>query len=458
MLQDILLVVLLALTAGAAYFAWQWRAQLLAAQAELSGHNARQDEIISARDAIITERDQALSERERIIDEKNQLLLEKDKRVLEREAALDEQASHASYQRALMLTLANAAYEALLVVDQDQRIIASNNAAEALFEQEQPPLGQLLLDVTGAPELNMMVSDAVTNEEALLEEQITLNSRNYRVRIEVIRRDGHYFVALALQDITQLVRLNRARRDMVANISHELRTPIANIRLIIDGLFHDQDKPKRKDSISSLRAIARETDNLLWLVQEMSDLAMIESGQAIVRMVEVPLFEVVDESMERMADQSELKQIKLVRHVPEKLQVLCDRDLAQRVLVNLIHNALKWSPPNEAVTISAVNGGDEVTISVLDNGPGVPEDMVDRIFERFYQLDPSRSGGEGTGLGLAICRHIVEAHGGRIWAESNKDGTGGRFMFTLLSAGGYSEDDLPDDTRITPGDVDNESA
>lgn len=451
MIEVILIVALAALAGGAAFYAWQWRAQLLVTQSELAGYNAQQDEIIRARDDIITERDQALTERERIIEEQSQLLLEKDKRVLELEARLDEQTAQAGYQRARLLTLANAAYEALLVVDHEQRIIAINHAAEALFEPAQPPLGQPLLDVTGVRELKVMVSDAVTNEEESFEEQITIRQRNYRVRAEVIRRDGHYFVALAMQDITQLVRLNRARRDMVANISHELRTPIANIRLIIDGLFHDQDKPKRKDSISSLRAIARETDNLLWLVQEMSDLAMIESGQAIVRMVEVPLFEVVDESIERMADQSEIKNIRLVRHVPERLRVLCDRDLAQRVLVNLIHNALKWSPPNEAVTINAVNGGDEITISVLDNGPGVPEDMVDRIFERFYQLDPSRSGGEGTGLGLAICRHIVEAHGGRIWAESNKDGMGGRFIFTLLSAGDYIEDEQPDNAATPDG-------
>jgi two-component system phosphate regulon sensor histidine kinase PhoR len=142
-----------------------------------------------------------------------------------------------------------------------------------------------------------------------------------------------------------------------------------------------------------------------------------------------------------MEDQSEKKEIQIVCHIPEKLHVLCDRDLAQRVVVNLIHNALKWSPKGEAITISAEaeDQSDEVTISVLDNGPGVPPEMVDRIFERFYQVDVSRSGGEGTGLGLAICRHIVEAHGGRIWAEGNADGGGGRFRFTLLSAPEHEE-------------------
>jgi two-component system, OmpR family, phosphate regulon sensor histidine kinase PhoR len=134
--------------------------------------------------------------------------------------------------------------------------------------------------VTAVPDLEEMVNDALTNQEESFEEQITIRERYFRVQSRVIRQEGHLFIGLALQDITQLVRLNRARRDMVANISHELRTPIANIRMIIDGLFHDQDKPKRKDSISSLQAIARETDALLWLVQEMSDLSMIESGQA----------------------------------------------------------------------------------------------------------------------------------------------------------------------------------
>ena len=117
--------------------------------------------------------------------------------------------------------------------------------------------------------------------------------------------------------------------------------------------------------------------------------------------------------------------------------MLADGDQVRRVLINLIHNAIKWSPPNEKIRVRAESSGDEVVISVLDNGPGVPEEFRERIFERFYQLDPSRSAGEGTGLGLAICRHIIEAHGGRIWVENNDegtDGTGGCFKFTLPAA------------------------
>ncbi|MEO8397875.1 MAG: sensor histidine kinase, partial [Chloroflexota bacterium] len=122
--------------------------------------------------------------------------------------------------------------------------------------------------------------------------------------------------------------------------------------------------------------------------------------------------------------------------VSKELRVLADRDQVQRVLLNLLHNAIKWSPPREKIRVRAESSGDEVTITVLDRGPGVPEDQRERVFERFYQVDKSRSGG-GTGLGLAICKHIVEAHGGRIWVEDNsegKDGRGGNFKFTLPAA------------------------
>ena len=329
--------------------------------------------------------------------------------------------------------LADGAYDVLLLIDTGFHILATNESAEKLFNKS-ALTGSSLKDINDLPELELMVSDALVNEEESFEEQMMYKDRHYRVRTQVYRHDDRPYVRLAMSDITQLVKLNRARRDMVANISHELRTPIANIRLIIDNLFHDQDKPKRKDSISSLRNIARETENLMWLVQEMSDLSMIESGQSIVRMIENNLRQMVLDAIERLEQRIEVHNIIVQNNVPAHFMVLCDRDLVQRVLVNLIHNAIKWSPQGETIIINAQNGGDEVTITVFDNGPGVSPEQVDRIFERFYQVDASRSGGEGTGLGLAICRHIVEAHGGKVWAEANTVNKGGRFFFTLLSA------------------------
>lgn len=409
------------------------------------------DNRIAEQERKLTELRKALSERE-TITEALRLSLEDSERTIQalkqaifeqenalkslREAPTDASSSdtdNASYKIALALTLANASYDALLVLNEQFQIIAINNAAESLFNVVRP-IGRSLIEVTNKPELESMVEDALANAEEMLEEQLTIGKRSYRVRVNVIRRDGNFFIAMALQDVTELVRLNRARRDMVANISHELRTPIANIRATIDSLFHEQEKPKRKESASALRAIARETDSLLWLVQELLDLSMIESGQAILRMVEYPLKQLVDEAIERMDELSDAKDIKIVSQVNEGFQVWAAEEQVRRVLINLIHNAIKWSPEGKTITVTAepVPAAEEVIISVLDEGPGVPDDQTERIFERFYQVDTSRSGSEGTGLGLAICKHIVEAHGGQIWAEGNENGTrGGIFRFTL---------------------------
>jgi two-component system phosphate regulon sensor histidine kinase PhoR len=373
----------------------------------------------------------SVAELQDLVKQQHAQLEEQARQITTLEQTLQEKHDELAYKLPLALTLANVAYDALLVINEKRKIIAINDCAEELFGRQRP-IGESLIGVTGAPELDMMVSDALANEEELYEDQLVIKERTYRVNVQVVRRDGNFFIGLALQDITELVRLNRARRDMVANISHELRTPIANIRLTIDGLFHEHQKPKRKQSISSLRAIARETDTLLWLVQELYDLSMIETGQAIMRMIPCKLRELVSEAEERIHDQCEAKDLKVANEVAPELVALCDGDQVRRVLTNLMHNAMKWSPRGETITIQAQGSMDDVTIMILDKGPGVPDDQVQRIFERFYQVDASRSGG-GTGLGLAICKHIVEAHGGRIWAEGNSTAKGGRFAFTLLS-------------------------
>lgn len=365
--------------------------------------------------------------------------LESDQKTIEAlEKRLHELERQAAYNEVLLMTMANCAYNALIVMNERFEILAINSRAEALFERQRP-IGQKLAAVTGSAELDAMVADALANREEILEEQVRIDDDIYRVCTQVVMRDGHTFICLALEDVTELVRLNRARRDMVANISHELRTPIANIRLIIDDLFHETEKPKRKKSISSIHAIARETDALLWMAEELLDLSMIESGQAIMRMIEVPVRQIVEDVIERMYDQAEDKDLDLAHDVSKHLVALCDEDKIRRVLLNLIHNAVKWSPPGETISVSAQREADEVIISVIDNGPGVPEEFTERIFERFYQVDASRSVGEGTGLGLAICKHIVEAHGGRIWAEGNSKQRGGRFFFTLPAGEGTNE-------------------
>ncbi len=333
-------------------------------------------------------------------------------------------------QGAANALLADCAFDALLLLDTEQRVVAVNDAASQIFGRMPNP-GESLISYTQSLELESMVLGAISYEEENFEEQITIDRRPYRTRVRSRGTGQSRLIGLAMQDVTDLVRLSRARRDMVANISHELRTPIANIRLIIDGLFHEGEKPKGKASRSALKDIARETDSLLWLVQELYDLSMIESGEAILRMVDVPLLPLVQEAIERMEDQSLHKQINLRLDISDDLVVLADRDQVRRVLMNLTHNAIKHSPEGGTISVVASAQNDDVVIGVIDEGPGLAEEHVQRVFERFYQIDPARSRGEGTGLGLAICKHIVEAHDGHIWAESNTNAPGGRFYFTL---------------------------
>ena len=385
---------------------------------------------------------QNIADQEAAISVEREEAARRDEQMEQLRQQLEAAEGSAAQRLALALSLANAAYDALMVVDDKHRIIAINDAAEALFDVRRP-IGQTLDETTGSSELSVMVSDALAYDEEMFEDQMTIDRRSYRIRVRLMRRAGRTFIGIALQDVSELVRLNRARRDMVANISHELRTPIANIRLIIEGLFHEQERPKRKQSTTALRAIARETDSLLWLLQELLDLSMIETGQSILRMVDVELAPIVNEAILRLEDQAENKNVTVLSEAPELLFVLADQDQLRRVLVNLIHNAIKWTPEGKTIRVQAEQQADEVLISVLDEGPGVPDEHTERIFERFFQVDPSRSAGEGTGLGLAICRHIVEAHGGRIWAEGNDNGTrGGTFRFTMAAA-----EQRPNDAR-----------
>lgn len=398
------------------------------------------DETIQSMQQQLVEKDQSLLHMTEQVttltavrgDLQNQLTThEVDTAALRQEIAERERESTQS--KALFATISNVAYDYVFVLDDQYTVIAANKSADGFFG-DKSPLGENLRDLISSPDLEDVIQRALAEDESL-EDQFVLEKNFYRVRAQVMKYDDpHVFIGIALQDVTQLVRLNRARRDMAANISHELRTPIHKIRLIIDSLFHEQTRPKRKASIESLHAVAKETETLQWVVEELFYLSMIESGQAIMKLVDEPLRPIQENAIERLIENLDAKSLRIVSEIPESLRVFCDREHVQRVFINLISNATKWSPEGEAITIGAHTEGEEVVIHVFDNGPGVPDELCERIFERFYQLDPARSGGEGSGLGLAICKHIVEAHGGKIWAEGNENGCGGRFFFTLLNA------------------------
>ncbi len=341
----------------------------------------------------------------------------------------------------LQAVLADTAFEPLLLVDERYRVVSANRAARELFPNNDP-IGQPVDALFDSPELIDLLACAQA-DQGCPEGQFAAGNRFYRVRCKSLVADGEGYLALALMDITQLMRLNRARREMVANISHELRTPISAIRLLRDTLVYQELGKKRRRAI--LRKIGKQVDALQRIVDGMHDLAMIESGQAIMRLVETPLLALVHEALDHLDEEIERRKLEITVDISNKILVLVDPGQIGRVLTNLIHNAVKFTPKEGRIQISAASvpsstdsngnaeGDDTIIVAVSDSGPGIPLEERERVFERFYQRDPARSEGGGSGLGLSIAKHIIEAHNGRIWIEDSPLG-GACFCFTLPDA------------------------
>jgi len=235
-----------------------------------------------------------------------------------------------------------------------------------------------------------------------------------------------------LQDLTRVRRLETVRRDFVSNVSHELRTPLASLKALVETL-RDGALEDPKAAGRFLNSVETEVDALTQMVQELLELSRVESGQVPMSIVPTDVRELLSRPAERLRPQAERAGLALSLDLPPDLpRVLADVERVQQAVINLLHNAIKFTPPGGQITISAQVAGDEVVTAVRDTGVGIAAENLDRIFERFYKADRARSGG-GTGLGLAIAKHIVQAHGGRIWAES-AEGKGSTFYFSLKVA------------------------
>jgi two-component system, OmpR family, phosphate regulon sensor histidine kinase PhoR len=237
------------------------------------------------------------------------------------------------------------------------------------------------------------------------------------------------FGIVVLHDVTSLRRLESVRREFVANVSHELRTPLASIRAVVETLEAGAiDDPAVAGDF--LGRIIGEVDRLTSLVEDLLDLARLESGRLALKVEPVAPVDLVTRGAERLRPQIERARLQLVIEAPADLPlVLADRGRIEQVLLNLIHNAIKFTPAGGTITVAATVDGDALRVSVHDTGVGIPESELPRIFERFYKADRARRS-EGTGLGLAIAKHIVQAHRGTIHATS-APGQGSCFFFTL---------------------------
>ncbi|MDB5076074.1 MAG: two-component sensor histidine kinase [Chloroflexi bacterium] len=323
----------------------------------------------------------------------------------------------------------------LALIASDERIVLQNDLASKLLHSS---IGgaATLADLAGSPDVIKSVRQAVHQRRSAA--GVIVPEPGHFVEVSAHPLDSGDTL-LVLHDVSELRHLRTIRRDFVANVSHELRTPLASIRLLVDtleaGALDDVDV-----AAGFVHRIGVEADQLIQMVNELLELARMESGQVPFRREPVPVADLVEQAVSRLSVVAEDRGIHVSTDLDEPLpDVLADRDQAVQVLLNLMFNAIKFTPEGGSVHIQASHRDQHVAIAVIDTGVGIHRDDLSRIFERFYKSDKSRVRSRGgTGLGLPIARHIVEAHGGNIWAES-KEGQGSTFTFTLPTTSKASE-------------------
>jgi two-component system phosphate regulon sensor histidine kinase PhoR len=251
----------------------------------------------------------------------------------------------------------------------------------------------------------------------------------------------HHGTVLVFHDLTRLKQLESARQEFVANVSHELRTPLSLIKGYVETLL-DGARDNPEVAAKFLQTIDRNAERLKLLIEDLLTISELESGRVKLNLQAVSLSPVVGKVFEDFKTRADAKSMKLINQAPD-LAVRADADRLEQVLGNLVDNAIKYGRVKGTVTVggSARDGG-QVEVFVQDDGPGIPPEALERVFERFYRVDKARSREQGgTGLGLAIVKHIVQNHGGRVWATS-ESGHGTTFYFTLAQGTGTLQQPL----------------
>jgi two-component system, OmpR family, phosphate regulon sensor histidine kinase PhoR len=343
---------------------------------------------------------------------------------------LDEQFNTLSSERTLLSAVLKQMTDGVLIADADGRVQMLNPTAERLFQiKEDSGAGRSIVEVLRYHQLVDLWRLAKTGQRQSTMLEIGPQHLFLQVVGIPLKTSLPGSTMLLFQDLTQLRRLETVRRDFISNVSHELRTPLASLKALVDTLREGAlDDPPAAHRF--LLRMETEIDNLAQLVTELLELSRIESGKVPVSFHRMSPYELLKPGFERMVLQAERAGLELSFDCPPDLPlVFADPDRITQVMINLIHNAIKFTPPSGKITISAYQDGEQIVFFVQDTGVGIARKDLGRIFERFYKADQARSGG-GTGLGLSIARHMIELHGGYIWAES-EEGMGSTLYFTL---------------------------
>jgi two-component system phosphate regulon sensor histidine kinase PhoR len=327
--------------------------------------------------------------------------------------------------------------EGVLAVSPDRTILLANEAGRQLLDFVTPkPIGRSLLEVTRARPVFEAVAQALASTDPVVTEFDApgLQRRTLSLRASRLPGDPCPGVMLVLHDLSELRRLENLRRELVANVSHELKTPLAAIKAYAEtlrlGAVNDPD-----NNLAFVRRIEEQADRLHELILDILQIARLEQGQETFDIAPVSLVELVEDAVHQFADTAAAKQIDLCTELPAgKLVAMADDEGVRTILSNLIDNALKYTPSGGRVTIRGLSDGDFVALEVADTGIGIaPQDQA-RIFERFYRVDKARSRElGGTGLGLSIVKHLAQSFGGEVGVTS-QPGRGTTFRVELPAA------------------------
>lgn len=341
---------------------------------------------------------------------------------------------HLEEQRARLETTFSGMTEGVLVTDQRGDILHLNPAFQEMLGLKEKAEGRSALEVLANVPTNDAIQEVIRKGEPV-EREITFekpNRRIFQVHFSPMRRDRKLFgVVSVFHDLTEIRRLEEVRRDFIANLSHELKTPLTAIQGFSETLLEsrgEDEERKRKH----IEVIFRHATDLGHLMENLLNLSKIESGKEEIRMESIQLRPFIDHLLDRFSVPSEVRKIQIHNEVPENAPPLqADPHKLNQILANLVDNAVKYTPEGGEVWIRSEVKAKEYEIEVQDNGPGIPKEDQSRIFERFYRVDKARSRETGgAGLGLAIVKHLVELHGGRIDVDSTP-GKGSKFQILL---------------------------
>jgi two-component system phosphate regulon sensor histidine kinase PhoR len=323
--------------------------------------------------------------------------------------------------------------EGVLVLDETGRVQFANQAFAEMFGTVGVLRGKPLMEAVRSFEIAEIVKRVETAGRLQVQElQMTAAAeRCFQVNAASLKSSDHRKLGtmLVVHDVTLIKQLERTRQEFVANVSHELRTPLSHIKGYTETLLGGaKDDPAVATKF--LGTIERNVERLQLLIEDLLTISEIESGRVMLDMKPVSVRVTVEKVFEDFRTRASAKAVTLINEAGE-FSAHADQRRLEQVLTNLVDNAVKYGGAQGRVQVSATERDGMIEMSVQDSGPGLPAESLERVFERFYRVDKARSRDQGgTGLGLSIVKHIVQSHGGRVWAES-EPGRGAKFFFTL---------------------------